>query len=924
MTISSALYSLLVKPLELLFEVIFSYVYRVLENPGLTIVFLSLAVNFLVLPLYRRADAMQAEERDKAARMEPMVRHIRRTFRGDERYMMLQAYYRECSYKPWDALKGSVSLLLQVPFFIAAYNFLSGLGLLAGESFGPIADLGAPDAMLTLAGHPVHVLPLLMTVINLVSAAIYLKGFPLKSKLQTAGMALVFLVLLYGSPSGLVFYWTLNNVFSLLKNVYARMKNPRRALAATASAAGLLLLTGLRAETMQSTRRRILLLGLAALLQLPLLWHVLKKRIACGKTVTAPRATKEDDALFLLAGVFLALLTGVLIPSAVIGTSPAEFVEVLFYQNPLVYVGIAALVAAGTFVVWFGIFYRLASPTGRRAMSLGVWLLCGVAVTDYMFFGTGYGNLSSQLVYDTVPENSLREILVNLGVLLAVCAALTLVWKKKKALARAALLAGSCAAVAMSCGNIAVITREAKVLETQVVSAAQEKPRTTLSRSGKNVVVIMMDRAPSYYIPFLMAEKPELQQQFAGFTYYPQTLSYGLNTISGSPALYGGYEYTPERINARADVPLVQKHDEALRVMPVLFSEAGYDVTVCDPSLAGYSWIPNLGIYDDHPDIHTYITTGKFSGDVQETWERADHARKRNFFCYSLFRTAPLALQSSLYYRGLYNEAVHLGALQENLQILQQVRYGKSVAFGVTYYYLEALAVLQNLPLMSEITDGEENTFLMLANDTVHNPLLLREPDYEPASVVDNTDYDEEHAQRPSIDGRTLELRDANQMMHYHVCMAMMKELGKWMDWMRENGVYDNTRIIIVADHGLMLRQTEDMIVPGTEWEDIAWYNPLLLVKDFDSRTFTIDPRFMTNADVPTLAFRDLLTDPVNPATGNPVTDEAKSAEEHPVIYYLKNWDITKNTGNVFEPATWYSVHGNILDKDNWKAIEAP
>ena len=61
MTISSALYSLLVKPLELLFEVIFSYVYRVLENPGLTIVFLSLAVNFLVLPLYRRADAMQAE-----------------------------------------------------------------------------------------------------------------------------------------------------------------------------------------------------------------------------------------------------------------------------------------------------------------------------------------------------------------------------------------------------------------------------------------------------------------------------------------------------------------------------------------------------------------------------------------------------------------------------------------------------------------------------------------------------------------------------------------------------------------------------------------------------------------------------------------------------------------------------------------------
>ena len=61
MTIGTVLYNLLIGPLELFFEVVFSIAYRILNHPGLSIIFLSLAMNFLVLPLYRRADALQAE-----------------------------------------------------------------------------------------------------------------------------------------------------------------------------------------------------------------------------------------------------------------------------------------------------------------------------------------------------------------------------------------------------------------------------------------------------------------------------------------------------------------------------------------------------------------------------------------------------------------------------------------------------------------------------------------------------------------------------------------------------------------------------------------------------------------------------------------------------------------------------------------------
>ena len=39
-------------------------------------------------------------------------------------------------------------------------------------------------------------------------------------------MAVLFLILLYNSPAGLVLYWTLNNVFSLIKHCIKKAKRP--------------------------------------------------------------------------------------------------------------------------------------------------------------------------------------------------------------------------------------------------------------------------------------------------------------------------------------------------------------------------------------------------------------------------------------------------------------------------------------------------------------------------------------------------------------------------------------------------------------------------------------------------------------------------------------------------------------------------
>ena len=69
MSFANILGTLLIRPLQLVFEVIFTIANRVVGDPGLSIIALSLAMNFLVLPLYRRADAMQEEERDRDLRL---------------------------------------------------------------------------------------------------------------------------------------------------------------------------------------------------------------------------------------------------------------------------------------------------------------------------------------------------------------------------------------------------------------------------------------------------------------------------------------------------------------------------------------------------------------------------------------------------------------------------------------------------------------------------------------------------------------------------------------------------------------------------------------------------------------------------------------------------------------------------------------
>ena len=873
------IYTLLIRPLELLFEVSYYYIDKLFHHPGISIIGLSLIMNFLVFPLYRRAEKLQEEEKEIEERLSAGVEHIKATFRGNERFYMLQTYYRQNDYKPAYALRGSVPLLLEIPFFVAAYHFLSNLSVLKGTSWGPISDLGLPDGMFHLGSVTIHVLPVLMTIVNLASGMIYAGKMSLKNKVQLVVTALVFLLLLYKAPAGLVFYWLMNNVFSLFKNIFLKLiKHPDD----------------------EKTENKV------------------KQKKDTGSRV-----------VFILSALLLTILLGAFVPGSIIASSVSEFVDSSVPRSPGGYIWATTVLAAGFFIIWLGVFFFMADEKGKKRLALAAFCLSAVCVLNCMAYRLRQGSLSGLLQFDRGLTYSMWDYLINGIAVIGIIACLA-IYKWNKKLVYVILLSGVCSTGFLSMKNLVNIGQDYKEVVRRI-SDADEIPTLTFSKTGNNVVVFFVDAMISYYIPYMMEEKPELKEAFDGFTYYPNTVSFGSNTNFASPGLYGGYEYTPKEMNIRDQELLVDKHNEALKVMPVIFSENNYHVTVCDPTYAGYNDTPDLTIYDEYPGIEAYVTMGKF-GQSNLSREKVDEVLKRNLFMFSILKISPTVFWRFIYDGGNYCRVRNDTAEDENVfvgdgQFLESLSVGR----GIDHSFLKQYYVLENLCSITDVTEGQENHFLMMYNSLPHNPMILKEPEYEPCNEIDNTDYDATARIKRKDDLTEKDFYDPNNYPRYHSNMSAMLKLGRWFDHMKEIGVWDNTKIILVSDHAWRIGDLGgmkkyygfevDRNTPLNKNEaDFSIFNCTLMVKDFNAGGFTTDNTFMTNADVPALAFQGVVDSPVNPFTGKSIDTSYKHLNKLE-LHLGANFSVYENNGTKFQPDNWFSVHDNIFDMDNWEYL---
>lgn len=208
------LHDLLVLPLMQLYAQLFDLPSWL--SVGTRILIFSVSINLILAPVYAQMELRSHAGRAKRAAVAQDVQRMRRYFRGRERYFYIRAVYRQHDYRPLSQLWASGDLLLQILVFASVFHFLHGLESLRGASFGFLPDLSRPDGML----GGINALPLLMTLINVAAVVAYVEDST--RRVQAAALALLFLVLLYASPSGLVLYWTMNNLFSLVRNLLRR------------------------------------------------------------------------------------------------------------------------------------------------------------------------------------------------------------------------------------------------------------------------------------------------------------------------------------------------------------------------------------------------------------------------------------------------------------------------------------------------------------------------------------------------------------------------------------------------------------------------------------------------------------------------------------------------------------------------------
>jgi len=421
----------------------------------------------------------------------------------------------------------------------------------------------------------------------------------------------------------------------------------------------------------------------------------------------------------------------------------------------------------------------------------------------------------------------------------------------------------------------------------------------------------MLDRSEGYLVPYVFSEYPGLLEKFCGFTYYPNTVSFGGHTNFAAPALYGGYEYTPIEINKRNKETLKSKHDEALKVMPTIFDNADYNVTVCDPPLAGYQNVPDLSIFDNKSDINAYITKGYY---INSSKKEILKTRNHNFFAYSIMEIMPLALRSMFYNDGKYNRAF---SFEKQKGVPSNISNQSSDA-----ELIESYLALTNLSGMTKVSEDNSNNFLLYTNELTHNDI------YERSKCKIESSITKEEVQKlfniTSDDSIVLE--NKKQISSFNASIESFIILAQWLDYLRDNGVYDNTRIILCADHGFGLNQVEDLILDNTanstdidkRFGDASFYNPLLMVKDFNSNEFRVNNEFMTNADVPYIATKDIFDNPTNPFTNKTISNNEKTAHKQ---YILASSECNVTESNTFVSSRWYSVNSSIWEKDNWSLV---
>lgn len=207
-----------IEPLRIIVIWCLNFLYKFIGNYGWAIVIFSILTKLIFLPLTKKS----TESMKKMSALSPLMNELKAKYKSKPDVLQKETMklYKEHGVNP---MGGCLPILIQMPFFIALYSALSNSLFMYQAPFGLwITDLSLPDTFATVAGVNLKVLPIIMVITTFLQQKLTTvdTGATGQQQMMMKIMPVIMLYIFWSMPSGLVLYWTIQNVLQIGHQLY--------------------------------------------------------------------------------------------------------------------------------------------------------------------------------------------------------------------------------------------------------------------------------------------------------------------------------------------------------------------------------------------------------------------------------------------------------------------------------------------------------------------------------------------------------------------------------------------------------------------------------------------------------------------------------------------------------------------------------
>ena len=206
-------------------------IHSVVPSWGWSIVIMTICIKLLFWPLTAKASRSQK----RMASIQGPMAELKEKHKDNPQKMQQETLklFKEHQVNP---VAGCLPMLIQMPIFLGLFYMLRTASELRFEPFLWVSDLSLPDTQFVVGGFPINILPMIMGVtmfLQMSMMPVSPTADPMQQKIFKF-LPFIFLIFLYNFASGLVLYWTVQNILTIIqqKIINSRPDEPLKAVAA--------------------------------------------------------------------------------------------------------------------------------------------------------------------------------------------------------------------------------------------------------------------------------------------------------------------------------------------------------------------------------------------------------------------------------------------------------------------------------------------------------------------------------------------------------------------------------------------------------------------------------------------------------------------------------------------------------------------